>query len=152
MRNVLVALVVLASTSARAKPKVAILGLESSSKDAMEVATELTLFLRDRPRVGSSAYVLAPSSNREQIDMKLLANCANEAPACMAKIGADLGADVLVYGRVDKADGGYRVHLKLLDVKQRALTHALDDTMDTADTTGAKLAGWAKRAYTKLLP
>src|SRR3954471_1721373 len=71
------------------KPQVAILGLEvvdpSGNVDAKTttVAKDLTDGLRARAKVGSGPYIIAPGSDKELIDEKLIKNCDNEALACM---------------------------------------------------------------------
>src|SRR5690606_39007245 len=110
-------LLVLAGSSALARPKVAVLGLEVTGtidQASTTVARELTEGLRSRARSGDGPYQLAPNSNRELIDEKLIKQCDDEAAACMAEIGQEVGADFLIYGRVAKEGAGYRVTLHVL--------------------------------------
>lgn len=112
------------------KPKIAVLGLEAASESGglvdqgtTKVARNLTEGLRNHAASARSVYRLAPSSNRELIDEKLMKSCDSEKPECMAPIGAEVNADFLMYGRVDKTSengiSGYRVSIKLLDVKNK---------------------------------
>src|SRR5689334_15444870 len=81
-----------------AKPKVAVLGLEVSNpgggavdpKDA-ESAKKLT----DELRRNTGKYDLAPNSNRELQDEKVMGGCDREQPPCMAQIGDGLKAEYL---------------------------------------------------------
>lgn len=145
-----------------AKPKVAILGLEAANsgvvdpKDATNAA-KLTDELRRIPRTGGSKYELAPNSNRELQDEKLMGNCDTEKAVCMAPIGQGLGADYLVYGKIVKAvvkgKDGYTVTIRVLNVKKREVEG--DKTSDTfvplGDfSSGAALGAWAAKAYAKL--
>src|SRR5687768_13650413 len=88
------------STPAFAKPKIAVLGLEVVDQSGTPTATdtqaakELSEGLRARANLGAGPYQLAPGADKELIDQKLLNNCDNEAPACMAAIGNQLGAEV----------------------------------------------------------
>src|SRR4051812_36981721 len=92
---IFVALLILGSAAfAGNKPKIAVLGIEVvggevTTADA-QIAKELTEALRGRAKVGTGPYEMAPGSDKELIDEKLLKNCDTEAPACMASIGGDL--------------------------------------------------------------
>lgn len=143
-----------------AKPKVAILGLEAANagvvdpKDAAN-AGKLTEELRAIPRSNVGKYELAANSNRELQDEKLMGNCDTERPACMAPIGSGLGADYLIYGKIEKGTDknkadGYKAELKILNVK----TGKIEETsgsfvpMSALGGTGAK--DWAQKVYAKL--
>jgi hypothetical protein len=140
--------------SARAdKPRIAILGLEAPASaggavdpGAQLIAREITRELRERVQSPASPYVIAPNSNKELLDEKLLMSCDNEAPECMVVIGAGLASDVVLYGRVDKRGEIFRVSLKLLDVKRRTVQPAVDDL-----PVGGAAAGVSRRLYTKLI-
>src|SRR5215510_4163216 len=89
------------------KPKIAILGLEAAAgaggaidPGAQLVAREITRELRQRVQSPASPYVIAPNSNKELLDEKLLMSCENEALDCMVVIAAGLASDLLLYGRV----------------------------------------------------
>lgn len=135
------------------KPKIAILGLEAApgpngaiDPGAQLVAREITRELRHRVQSPTSPYVVAPNSNKELVDEKLLMSCDAEAPDCMVVIGAGLASDVLLYGRVDKKGESFRVSLKLLDVKRRTVQPAVDDL-----PVGGAVAGISRRLYRKLI-
>ncbi len=138
--------------SAWAKPKIAILGLEAApgpsgtlEPETTQVAREITRELRQRAQASSSPYVLAPNSNKELIDEKLLMSCDNEAASCMVVIGAGLAADVLLYGRVERKGDVYRVSLKLLDVKAKTIEASADEL-----PVGGSVTGVSKRLYNRL--
>jgi hypothetical protein len=107
-----------ASLPARAdRPRIAVLGVEPrdagdarSQQRTAGLARALTAELRAR---ATSAYDLAPNAEKDLMEMKLLSDCLDEAPGCLAAIGRDLGADVLLYGHVEKLQerSGYRVWL-----------------------------------------
>jgi PEGA domain len=139
--------------SALAKPKIAILGLEAApgpngavDPDTTEVARDITKELRQRAQSGASPYVIAPNSNKELTDEKLLMSCDNEAVSCMVVIGAGLAADVLLYGRVERKGDVYRVSLKLLDVKAKTIQPGGDELL-----VGGSIPNVSKRLYTKLI-
>lgn len=149
------ALLLLAVTgsSAFAKPKVAVLGLEVTGtidQPSTKVASELTEGLRSRAKGGNGPYLLAPNSDRELIDEKLIRQCDAEAPGCMADIGRDLGADVLIYGKLEKVSSGYRATLHVLDVKKK--THEKEMTVTLPGGTGGdSVRTLAKQAYADLV-
>jgi hypothetical protein len=111
-----------------AKPSVAILGLEvtdtgsaSGGVDAKstQFASTLTDVLRQRAKGASGPFSLAPGSDKDLVEMKLLSGCDNEANDCMGQIGVDLAADLLLFGHVEKQAKGYQVSLKLLNVSAK---------------------------------
>lgn len=140
--------------SARAdKPRIAVLGLEvaqgpSGAIDpgAQLIAREVTKELRQRVQSPACPYAMAPNSNKDLLDEKLLMSCENEAPDCMVVIGAGLASDVLLYGRVEKRGQGFRISLKLLDVKRRQVSPAVDELPG-----GGGVPGVSRRLYHKLI-
>jgi hypothetical protein len=157
MRAALVFLLLLHGTvSAGPKQKVAILGLEvvstgAPSQETVRVAQELTVALRTLPRAGKGPYVWAPGSEKELVDEKLMANCASEAAPCMAAVGAALGADMLMYGKVDaKGASGYQVSIKLFDVAKKKMVIGWTDLLATAHAKGTTLQDFAKKGFGRL--
>lgn len=139
------------------KPTVAILGLEviedpsgSIEPKTTQFSKELTEELRKRPKAGTGPFSLAPGSDKDLLEMKLLSGCENEAKECMAAIGADLAADRLLYGKVEKRANGYQVSLKLLVVSSKTFERSISDIVPFAEATGANLASWGKKLYAKL--
>lgn len=140
------------------RQSIAVLGLEvvdpsgTPTAQDTQVAKELTDGLRSRAKAGTSQYQLAPGSDKELIDQKLLNNCDNEAPACMSAIGNQLGADVMMYGRIQKDanNKGYTVTIKLLDVGRKAMMKTVPDQIPASEAQGAALQGWAKKIYARL--
>jgi hypothetical protein len=146
----------LGASSALAKPSIAVLGLEvidptgTPTAQDTQVAKELTDGLRARAKAGTGTYQLAPGSDKELIDLKLLNNCDNEAATCMSAIGNQLGADVLLFGNVKKDAKNYQVTLRVLDVGKKTVQKSSSDLIPAAEASGAALQGWAKRIYAKL--
>ena len=142
------------------KPPIAILGLEvydngsGIDQDTTKAAKELTAALRDRAKAGTGPYVPVPGGEKELIDEKLLNNCDSEAAVCMAAIGTELGADVLMYGKIEKsAQNGqtiYKVSIKLLNVGRKQLANSTVETLPVADSTGVRASTHAKAWYAKL--
>ncbi|HEY5925582.1 MAG TPA: DUF2380 domain-containing protein [Kofleriaceae bacterium] len=142
--------------SAMAKPSIAVLGLEvidpngTPTAQDTQAAKELSDGLRARAKAGTGPYQLAPGSDKELIDQKLLNNCDNEANGCMAAIGNQLGADILMYGHFEKQGKSYQVTIKVLDVGRKAVLKSSQDMIPVSDASGAPLQGWAKKIYAKL--
>jgi len=148
------ALIALASTSAFAKPKVAILGLEvTGAVDAAgtTVARDLTEGMRARAKAGSGPYTLAPNSDRELIDEKVIKQCETEEPVCMSEIGKDIDADILVYGKLEKDGGGFQATIQTLDVKKRTNLKTTFVTIPPGAGSDA-VRTIAKRTYLELAP
>jgi hypothetical protein len=149
-----------AASSAIAGPRkaIAVLGLEvvdpSGTPTAQDTqfGKDLTDALRGRANAGTGQYQLAPGSDKELIDQKLLNNCDTEAAACMSAIGNQLGADFLMYGTIKKdgSNKAYQVTLKFLDVGRKQMLKTTVDPVPLNETTGAALQGWAKKLYAKL--
>ena len=148
--------VAMAAGVALARPSVAVLGLEVIDKSGTptpvdtNVASELTQGLRARAKAGTGPYQIAPGSDKELIDEKLLKNCDDEKPSCMSAIGAELNAEFLMYGRIEKIGGAYNVTVVLLDVKRKLREKTYPDSIPISDASGAALQGWAKKIYAKL--
>ena len=135
------------------KPRIAVLGLEVAQgpagtidPGAQLIAREITKELRQRVQSPACPYVMAPNSNKELLDEKLLMSCENEEPDCMVVIGAGLASDVLLYGRVEKRGQGFRISLKLLDIKRRQVQPAVDELPG-----GGGVPGVSRRLYRKLI-
>lgn len=141
------------------KPPIAILGLEvydnggGIDPQTTQAAKELTAALRDRAKAGTGPFTPV-QGEKELIDEKLLNNCDSEAPTCMATIGSGLGAEVLMYGKIEKAtqsgQGVYKVSIKLLSVPRKQLTASTVETLPVADATGVKVQMYARTWYSKL--
>src|SRR5262249_47061506 len=142
------------------KPPIAILGLEvydngtGIDPETTKAAKDVTAALRERARVPSGPYALVLGGDKELIDEKLLNNCDSEAPSCMAAIGSELGAELLMYGKIEKAAQNgqtiYKVSIKLLNVPRKQLASSTVETIPTMDASGVKVWTHAKSWYTKL--
>jgi hypothetical protein len=141
------------------KPPIAILGLEvydnggGIDPETTKAAKELTAALRDRAKAGTGPFTPV-QGEKELIDEKLLNNCDSEAATCMATIGSGLGAEVLLYGKIEKATQGgqavYRVSIKLLNVTRKQLTASTVETLPVSDATGVRAQTYARTWYAKL--
>jgi hypothetical protein len=140
-----------------AKPTIAVLGLEVVVEDgggidekSTKMAKELTDALRQRAKVGTGPYALAPGSDKDLLEMKLLSACDSEADDCMANIGKELNAERLLYGKVKKAQGGYQVSLKLLNVSTKKNEKSTSDVIPIGQASGPELTRWGKVFYNRL--
>jgi hypothetical protein len=149
-------LVGLGGSAFAGKPTIAVLGLEVVDQSGTptaadtQAAKELTDGLRARAKAGTGPYQLAPQADKELIDQKLLNNCDSEAPACMSAIGNQLGADILMYGRLEKQGKAYNVAIKVLDVGKKTGLKSWGDAIPLSEASGDSLRGWAKKIYAKL--
>jgi hypothetical protein len=142
------------------KEKIAILGLEvvgntgTIDAESTRVAQDFTVALRTQPRAGRGMYQWTPGSEKELVDEKIMADCQSEEKTCMAKIGKNLGADVLVYGRVERkslgGQAGYQITLKFLRVENATALQGWTDFVPIGDANGTKLQDWARKGYRKL--
>ncbi len=142
---------------AQNKPSVAVLGLEviddgtGVDPQTTELAKTLTQALREGTRQDVSPYRLAPNGDKELLEVKLLSGCATEARNCMAQIGRDLGADWLVYGKVEKRDTGYQVTLKLLKVDTTAMERVTTEVIPFSDNNEKSIRqNWGRSLYNRL--
>ena len=147
------------SAAAKGKDKIAILGLEvlgttTVDSESTRVAQDLTVALRTRPKAGQGPYQWTPGSERELVDEKIMNSCPNEDKDCMAKIGAALGADYLVYGKIERkqlgGQAGYQISLKLLKVANAQQMPGWTEFIPIAETSLTKLQEWARKGYKKL--
>lgn len=150
-------LLVATSALAQSKPPVAVLGLEvidggtGIDPQTTEIAKTLTQALRDRTRLPNSPYRLAPNSEKGLLELKLLSSCADEARNCMAAIGRDLGAQWLIFGKVEKRDTGYQVTLKLLNVETMAMDRVTTELIPFADNNGPAITNkWSRALFNRL--
>ncbi len=117
--------------------KVAVLGIEpqddgQSMAKTTSLAKSLTDALRTRASRGGT-YDLAPNSAKELSEPKLLSDCLDENPECMSQIGKDLGADLLLFGHMEKKRDGYSVSVQLLNVSSRRIEGAKVRNVTGAD-------------------
>lgn len=146
-------LVALGARVASAKPKVAVLGIEVTGaidQTSTGVAHDLTEGMRSKAKQGNGPFQLAPSSDRELIDEKVLKNCDSEGPLCMSDIGKDIGTDVLIYGQLAKAGDGYSAKLFVLDVKRKSREKEQTVRIPGGASSDA-IRAIAKKAYTDLV-
>jgi hypothetical protein len=141
--------------TAHGKPKVAILGLEvtgqsATDQKAIRAADELTKELRREAQRDSGPYELAPNSNKTLLDIKMLSECSDEGLKCMSEIGQQMGAERLIYGKLEKKKGGYEVSLKLLNTESRKSEGTTSVVIPLSEIPGG-LARRARGLYGRLI-
>ncbi len=150
------ALIAGVARAAHAKPTIAILGLEvvdnggGVDEKSTKLAKDLTEALRARAKVGTGPFTLAPGSDKDLLEMKLLSGCDNEATGCMAAMGTELASDKLLYGKVEKQTAGYQVTLRMLDVSSKSNEKTTTDIIPSSESTGSDLTRWGKQLYNRL--
>lgn len=154
---VLAALAVATTAYAQSKPAVAILGLEvidngsGIDPETTGLAKLLTQALRERTRLDTSPYRLAPNSEKALLELKLLSGCADEARDCMATIGRELRADWLVYGKIERRDTGFQVTLRLLNVDTMAMERVTTEVIPFADNNPPAINNkWSRVLFNRL--
>ena len=134
------------------KPNLVILGLEVVDKGGgidqttAQQAKDFTIQLRAK---ASMAGTLIPHSDKELVDEKLLRNCNSADAACIAPIGAEFGAQYLIYGSLEKSGGQAKVALRLLNVATKQAVKNFG--LELRDTSPAGMSDAAGKAYAALL-
>jgi hypothetical protein len=136
----LLALLGLSSADAHAqgKAKVAILGLEVQDSGT-------------GPRQGQGPYYLAPGSERELVDQKVMTGCDDEKAECMARIGKELGADQLIYGKVKREARAFQITLFLLDVTTKRAINQQRELAFAVAASDAELEASGRALYSRLI-
>jgi hypothetical protein len=109
-----------------ARQKIAVLGIEtrdegSATSRQKSAALAKTLTAELRSRVESGGYELAQGAVKDLLELKLISDCLDENPICMAAIGRQLGADLVVYGHLEKRRGAYTVSLFRLETATKVV-------------------------------
>jgi len=111
---------------AEAKQKLAVLGVEAedASESTSDTTANLARWLTQgmRARAGkTSKYEVPASANKDLGEMKLLSDCLDEKPECMAQMGKDLGVERMIYGKLSRSKGGWNLSLKLINIQTRSV-------------------------------
>lgn len=150
--------IALTGTSAEAaKPSIAVLGLEvvdpsgTPTPADTAVAEALTKALRNRANTPTGTYQYVPRSEKELVDEKVLNNCNSEGIGCMSTIGKQLGADMLMYGHIERERGSstYTVTVTLLDVTGGKKGQPYSDRLPIG-ASDPQLELEAKKIYSRL--
>ncbi len=161
MKSILVLLTALLAlvshdSVADAKPTIAVLGLEvidngNVDKETTRAALRLAHELREQAKRPDGKYGFAPNSAKDLLELKLLSGCSDEGRTCMAAIGKNLGADRLLYGKLERRRRGYQVSLKLLNTKTKQMEKTTSELIPAADLKSNKINKWARSLYARLI-
>jgi hypothetical protein len=138
-----------------AKQRIAILGVEPIDSDkttqgrTARFAKLLTEGMRNQVTTGATSYDMALNSQRDLTEVKLVSDCLDESVGCLASIGRDLRADILVFGHIEKKKGEYLITVTSLVVASKSpgplnLSRGIpveDGTDDLMRTVGSELFG-----------
>lgn len=144
------------TASVSAKPKIAVLGLEvinngGVDKTTTQAAQDFAQKLRNQASKSTSKYSLAPNSAQDLLELKLLSGCSDEGRTCMSDIGKELGADRLLYGKLERRKRGYQISLKLLNTKTRQMEKTITELIPSSDLESASMTKWAGVLYGRLI-
>lgn len=107
----------------------------TSTQWAQDLTRELVAAAREY-----DAIKMGSAGTKHLVDEKLLVDCMNEAPPCMAGIAKNHGVDRLVYGRID----GTKVTIKLIVAATQVVVEwneaSFDFSSDAAIRAGARAA------------
>lgn len=132
------------------KPRVAVLELGATSRE-VAVAKELTEDLRARLTIGAYPFVLAPITDKTLVEEAALRGCSIEESACLTAIAGELGADVLLYGHVDKQTAGFEVAMKRYSVSEAEVEREDIEMIPPDQASVDALQDWAKTLGDHLL-
>jgi hypothetical protein len=142
------------TTADAARPRIAVLGMEPrdpgdarSQQRTAALARALTDGLRARASQGG--YDIASGSQKDLLELKMLSGCFDEAPECMAAMGRDLGAELVVYGHVERRkDASYAVSVRSIVVGTRRPGELrLDRTVSAGEATEDALRKLAPQVF-----
>jgi PEGA domain len=139
---------------ASAKPKVAVLGVEvldkTNVKPSVDAARQITEGLR-AAAAAAGPYDIAPNSQREFLDEKIINQCEAEQRECLLKMANNFGAAALVYGKLQLADNkkNYQITIFLLSGDKNAAKPAITAVPVTA--SNADLVNAGKKIYNELV-
>ena len=122
-----------APARAAARVKLVVLGIEAvddgdpvSQEKTASAAKNLTDALRVRASAARARFEPMPNANRELAEVKLVSGCLDEGRDCMVAIGKQLGAERVIYGKLErKSAGNYTMTLRLLNVTGRQVEKTL---------------------------
>ncbi len=124
----------LAGGIAQAKPPVtvAVLGIEATAGAPADVASQLTIALKNRV-MRVPGFQQVQGKNLDEV--KLVFGCVDEKPACMARVGRSLQASKLLWGALRPAGTEYSLTLRYLDVHGERLEHTVTERISQDEAT-----------------
>ena len=138
--------------AADTKPqRIAIVALDAPRDDdsARALSTQITAELR-RLIVGKLGPYRLAAGTADPDRVRDLPICRVK-PRCLAIIGIEASADLVVYGSVTKKDPGYLVQLMLVDVKSKRLVRIENAVLWQDATDVTVFRNWVRSHYARLL-
>jgi hypothetical protein len=127
---------------------ITVLGLEAAAQAPETVATAITDALRQRA-ASSQGFQLV--QGRDLVEVKLIYNCADEAPTCMTQAAQAIGAAKLVFGNVQPVGTeSYLVTLKVLDAGNGVVESWVSEQIAKDQTNRAALRAPAQKWFATL--
>jgi hypothetical protein len=129
------------------KPRVAVLGYKGMPPGGFgkHLADRVLLSAWSDDR-----WELTSTASKELVDVELLYDCTDEQPACMARMGQALGADLLVYGTIDQHPTGAVVQTSLFDVANAKIERTVPELIPPHEDAHDALREHAEAIYAKL--
>jgi len=124
-----------------------VLGLEAVDGAPDNLAADITDALRQRVAATRDYQLL---QGKDLVEVKLVFDCPDEAPACMSQAGKSLGASKLIFGNVKKSGSDFLVTLKLLDVSRAVVESFETDTIPKRRSDASSLRQMAPVWLAKL--
>lgn len=144
------------SAAAEAKPKAAVLGIETRGQQDPQlvlVGKLMTQKLRTEVAKPKSPYDLSKDGLEDFLTVKIMHDCPGGAYPCMSRITKEvLKAKYAIYGTVEKDSRGYVFQLTLLNAETAQPEGQLTEVVPLNEgPDDAKAGQWARSFYAKLL-
>lgn len=147
VRTTLALVILLHAPEAAAQYSLAVLGVDMGPGPANRAACMASTLKQQVKR--APGFDLVPGKNLDEI--KLVFGCFNEAPGCLARAGKSLQVEKLLWGRIEAADGGYMLSLRLLDVGGARVEKVATETVTRKELARTCAAEALDRLTAKLL-
>lgn len=137
------------------KPTLSVIGIEPVAKhgapasDTVALASEIELLLKGRVASRDSPH-RAIAAKQDLVSLRTAASCAHEAPYCMIDIATAVGAESILYGKVEKVGTGYQVTLIAIEALMRGLQQHVE-VLEPDFASGVPLARWVEETHARLL-
>lgn len=137
------------------RPTLSVIGIEAVAKtgapaaDTVAVAAEIESLVAARVASRDSPH-RAVVAKQDLASLRTAAHCAHEAPFCMIDIATAVGAESILYGKVEKVGTGYQVTLTVIEALMRGLQQHVE-VIEPDFATGIPLARWVEETHAKLL-
>jgi hypothetical protein len=146
-----------APAEAGPKPKLGLLSIEAQDtgdaralQKSGALARVMTESLRARA-ADTGLYELPASGQKDLAELKLLSDCLDEKPECMALLGKDLDVEILVYGHISRKRDTYTLSLVALNVQTKKVVGQKTRTLAVAAATDDEIKRQAPQLFHETL-